>query len=550
MAEKAGEKGLGKTQRALGTASEGSLTHMAKGAVFTATIGSQFLRQAFVQLHQASRVMAYNPAWVKTPDKIVSEVSSYVEFIVSGRQRSVYNNNPFVRFVEDSGFMDSVDKHSLVRGTLMDAAEGRGRFMRMVTAPGRFTQEVGFNFGERGNLLFTLNAVWDKFQRKGMNLADPDVRAAAYAEARAVAGEMTFAGDMPYSQNSLGMFTQFLQVMHKLGAQPFNRNLTGAEKARMVVFDMIMWGPPVYMLNSVMQDFFEEDILPENKMLREMLTEGLEAWGFNAVLRGITGKENIHIDWSSLAPNDYAGFAESIYALASGSIPQVFLNSPFGTMFGKEEGRVRIAYGSLMRFMHLHDPVGETPDDFIMVMKEASKIFSLGNDINKARMMLNAYERQDVYGRSNGEVVSSVEAMVQLFGFGSKSQKDLFELSKAINETKKEHEERVTKLSKDALRYAQTKMEEGSMSMDQITKVSNFMLATLKDDPEGLKIWNRQLSMALTDPDTRLMQLLIKTVNLPGADKLIDEVKKMDGISEEDKQKFISLMEQTRNIGK
>lgn len=544
LAEKLGEKGFGSLQRGADNLSDLNPTHGGKQVVFTAFIASHFMRQFFIQAHQVVRTFAYNPR-VWTNGNILNLPKDYLLYVAGGRNPSVYKSNEFVRFVEDSGIMAAVDKHSLVRDTLIDATHTRslaGKAWDVVMGTSR---KIGFDMGERANMLGHMAAVYDKYKRLGRNMNDPDVKAQAMSEARAITGEMNFAGDMPYNQTSVALFAQFLQVPHKFALVATNRKLSPAEKMRIIAFDMAMWGPPILLVNAAAEKIFGEDILPEDPKARDMLVEGLESYYLNKMFRDMTGKSDIDIDFSSLAPYDYMGFVEMMHAFYDGGLSQLIDNSPAGRLLLSEQGRARIALNSAIRFMRIQDHVGESPDTFMQVLKNTAQIASGFNDPYKAYLMLETYKRYDAYGKPTGDMQHAVEAFAQALGFGNTSQKRLFELSKAVSETAKGYEDEVKNVHKSAMRFSQEVMNKGLMNPEQLHAVNSFLISKYKNDPVALRILDQQTAFALRDPNEQWAYQILRYVGMPGLEDVIPKVKMLN-VPEEDKQRVIKLIQDAK----
>lgn len=546
MAEKAGELGLGKTQRGLLEVAKVSPTGAAKQSVFTAMIAANPVRQIFVQMHQGVRTFAYNAgAWFN--GSVIKLPVEYADYVLAGRPSSLKKSGSFISFVEDSGIMDAVDKQNLVRATLLDAAEARTLPTKAASKTFEIMRKAGFDQGEKGNMLIHMAAVYDKYVRQGANVADSDIKAKMASEARALSYEMNFAGDMPYNQNSAAFFLQFLQVPHKAFLQAFNRKLTPMERMRLITSDAVLWGPPVLLANELSETIFGEDILPEDKKLREILTEGLEAHSMNQMFRWATGNEKIHIDFTSLAPTDYMGWHDMLYAFYTGGIQKMMLESPAGQMFFSEQGRVRTAMASAMRFMGLSKPIGETPDSFMQVMNEVAKVSSGWSNAQKAALMLETYKRYDAYGKPAGDMEHAVEAFAQALGFGGMNQKRLYELSKERSDTFKSFEEEVKFSFKEALRYYQSNMGKGIQNMDQLNAVAQFMLSKYENNPEAYKIIQKELQYALQDPEQNLLSQIVKSSNIPGIEKTISEIK-LGPFTEDDKERAIRILNDAKKF--
>src|SRR5690606_13403776 len=101
--------------------------------------------------------------------------------------------------------------------------------------------------------------------------------------------DMGFTGDMPYNQNWMAAFTQFMQVPHKALLQGFDRRLTPAERSRMVIGDLLIYGAigtPVVMAANAL---FGEEFLDENPELKEWIVDGALQKGGNMFLQTALG---------------------------------------------------------------------------------------------------------------------------------------------------------------------------------------------------------------------------------------------------------------------
>jgi len=334
---------------------------------------------------------------------------------------------------------------------------------------------------------------------------------------------------------------QFLQVPHKAFLQTFNRKLSKTERAKLLAFDMLLWGPPILIANEIAEALTDEDILPDNKELRDFFVEGAESWALNNLIRDVTGEEGIDVDFSSLAPYDYMGFVDMIRAFYSEGLTGMLANSPGGQLFFSEQGRVRNAIGSTLRFMRWEEPVGQTPDEFTQVLIEWGKIFSGFNHGYKAYMMLEAQKRFDAEGRPTGDMQHAIEALAQAFGFGDMDSKRLYELSRATSKAVKDREEEVMGVYKQAMRYASNTMNLGITNGKQMNAVINFALSKYKNDPFAQALILKQLNFDLADPEQKLAYRLLKFHGMPGMESVISEIKLLKA-PEEEKQKTIDAL--------
>jgi hypothetical protein len=536
LAEKAGDKGLGKSQRALLGTGEIAPAQLGKESVFMATIGTNPLRQWIVQAHQGTRMIAYNPiGWMN--GQIPYLFAGFMESRISGRPISK-EMAKFVDFVESSGMMAAVDKQNLVRGTLVDAADSSNKAVRMAVAGPNLLRKIGFDTSEMANTLVHLAAVYEREVRAGKDLTNKALRDEAYSTTRAVSWDMNFAGDMPYNQTAPSLILQFMQVPHKAFLQLLNRRIPVGDRARLIGGDIIFWGPPTLLVSEMMGG----DILPENKDLRELFTYGAESLLLNKAFQTLLKDDSINIDWSSLAPYDMHGWAQILHGFYTGGIQKAIANSPAGQMFLSDGGRVQQALGSALRFFGMSEPIGETPDSYLHVINEVMKISSGWSNATKAYIALEAGKRQDKYGRPVADSVHNAEAIMLAFGFNDASQRDNWKLIEKSNKMTKSFKDDVLKDYKNILQYYQSEMGKGVQSVEQMTAVTSFVLKRYEGNPEALEIIQRQLALDLTDPNSKLLYQIMKASGLPEAEKLKDSIR-MANIPDDQKKLVLDRLD-------
>ena len=543
IALKTNSKTLAKVERAAESLSGLGPTQTGKGLVFAAYLGTNPLRQWIIQTHQATRTWFYNPeGWAR--GEIPKLMTSYIN-IKMGEAAAVASKeaHAFAKFVDDSGVMAAVDKQNLVRGSLADAADHTNAVVRGAVAPLNFLRRIGFDTGERGNMLGHMAAVYDKYKAAGKDLKDLAVRDEAYAEARALSYDMNFAGDLPYNQNSAGMVLQFMQVPHKAMLQLTNRRLDPYMRLRLMAGDLVFWGPPTALISTV----FGDDILPEDPELREAFVFGLESMLLNHSIRMLTKDDKLNIDFSSLAPSDMTGWGEFFVAMYEGGFLQMGLNSPSGALL-KSDGRVQNAVKSMARMFGFQEPIEETPDTFLQVVNEVLSISSGWSNGMKAYLALKSGERYDKYGQAIDTDTHPVEAVMEAFGFTDASRRDLFMANKKAIEMTKQHKEDVTKDVKLILDYVtKNVVDVDNRKLELIQRSTAFALSRYKDDPIAQEIFRQQLMYRLGDANTGLLRNLLKASGLPNAGELKDTIR-MSSLPEEQKQLLIQRIEDVENL--
>lgn len=547
LANKAGEGGFGKTERALLLASEKGPAEFGKGTVFSAYIGMHPLRQLLVQPHQAARTWGYNPIGWMNGD-ITRYMTSYIHSVIHEKTGSVATfsarNQDFVDFVHNSGMMHAVDKQNLVRGFLEDAADNSNRLVRYGAKAVHLPRKIGFDTGEMGNTLAHLAAAYERYQRLGRNMKDPHVRDLAYSEARAVSYDMNFAGDMPYNQTAPSMLLQFMQVPHKAFMQLTNQRIPNDVRRRLIGTDLIMWGGPVAAVSAMLGG----DILPDDPKMKQFFLDGAESMMINEMFRRVTGQDDMKIDFSSLAPYDMTGWAEFFHAMYSGGAEKMMANSPAGQLFSPQ-GRIANAIKSTLRFFSVMEPIEEKPDTFLQVTKEVLSISSGFSAGMKAYVALETGRRYDKFGNLIDSNTHPVEAVFEGLGFGDGNRRDMFLVSKKVNEFSKQYKDDVLKDLKAVREYVAKNLQTDSPNVEMMQRVSSRVLSRYKDSPEALKIIQDQLSLDLQDPNSKLLYMMMKAGGIPEASKMKDTFRQAP-IPDDQKQKILQRVDDLDTIRK
>lgn len=538
MADMTGRVGLGRTERGLNELSHLAPTSLGKNFVFSAYIGTNPLRQLIVQPHQLIRMFSYNPIGMGNG----SAFKLMTEYL--GEVSGLTHSTDFSKWVEKSGTLAGVDKQNLVRGALRDAADASNPVIKAVGKANAVPRIIGFDTGEKANMLGHMAAVWDKNKRAGRDVLDKIVQDEMVSEARAISYEMNFSGDMPYNQTSPAVVLQFMQVPHKALLQMTNRRIPWQVRARMVSFDMLMWGTPVATIAS----FLGTDLLPDDPETREKLLYGFESFLFNNMFNELWGdtETKINVDLSSLAPYDMHGWQKFFAAVYGGGMDDMLLNSPAGQIFLKDGGRMRNAMASMQRYFAGFIEPQQLPEDFIGMLHEVAKISSGYSNAHKATILLDAKKQFDKYGKTIDKDVNYVEAMAQVFGFGTADARDLYETSQSVDKKSKAYKDEVLSVYKSVKQYYQSKLEEGNTDPRFITSVTGFILNKYKDEPVAMQIIASELEKDIRDGQDTLLYKMMKASGLPDPGSLKDDVRRSP-ISEDQKKMIMDRIDDVQN---
>ena len=535
LSSKFDSKGLSLAERGATAVSGLAPAATAKGSVFTAYIASNFLRQWIVQPHQIIRTMAYNPiGWAsgRIP-KLVTQYASEVAGISTGAEGAAFR-----KFIDDSGLLASVDKSNLVKGTLMAAANTTNRFVRIVKKPFEVARIVGFDLGERVNLIGHAAAVYERKIREGVDMTNKALRDEAYSQIRGISGEMNFAGDMPANQNSFSALVQFMVVPQKMLLQASNRKISKADSMRIFAGDMFFWGTPIALIGTVIG----QDVLPENDDLRKVLTDGVEAWAYDRAFTELSG-ERTSIDISSLSPYEFGGWKEFTKAMLTGGTLGVITNSPAGQLYLKEGGKVRGAVSEIGRYFSPFADVTQDKPEFLDMLSKVGEISSGWSNFAKAKLLLETRKRMDQYGNVTDEEVSKYEAFAQVLGFGTTDTRMLYEISKSVGEDTKEYKDSVLAAYKDIKREYYNHFHQEIGSTEMIIAITGWALKAYGDSPVALKIIQDQLKMDLQGKDEALLGQIIKALQIPDITNMRDRIK-LAPLEEEKKQQLYQMIDE------
>ena len=524
-----GKAGFSRTERALGAVSEVAPMAATKAAVFNVMVGTNILRNWIVQTFQASRLPAYD---LISSMKVPFYVQDYVTALLRGKPTE------FSTFLDESGFLASVDKSNLVRGSIENAMDHSSKVLRKAAAPFKIARMAGFDTAEMLNYTVHAAVVFDKFKRAGKNLKNARVREEAFAEIGHLTGNMNYSADFPYNQTALSAATQFLQAPHKMMLQYTNRALPWQARARLAAWDLFFWGAPTALVyNSVVE---EEVPDPE---VRKILVEGAWQHGLNTQFKRVfqTDKE---VDFSSLAPNDLSGFAALYEAVLTGGAEELMTHTPTGSLFG-EQGRVQQAIRMWSQYFKGYYADDLTDVQFTQALKETAKILPAVNNAYKAKLIVDYNERRNARGVVTEEDVPDAYAYFQLFGFGSKNLAELYKESKKLSEATKENKDSLYQVYRHSMGIMAAVNEESISDLETRVRTVNTLLAPYMENPWAKKQMVEWLRRDMVGQDRALQMKLMKLGGLQDNGDIRRSIERLPNLSEEQKQFYISLLNRT-----
>lgn len=535
-----------------------SPTQAAKRTVFNAYIvGSNPIRQWIVQPHQMTRMIAYNPFGVPGMlKKMVGYIGEY-----SGFPQASKEIRDFVKFVEDSGMVAGVDRNSLVRGLGIELSDRSHTATRVVAGVRDAAQLIGFDLGEKMNMLGHLAAVHEKWTKKGINLADKTQRDLALSEARALSYDLNRAGELHYTQSSPAALLQFLQMPHKGLLQLANRKIAPAIRMRLAGWDLAMFGVGGSTLYGALSTAYEkfiddEGILPNDQETRDMFLYGMESFGINWMLNKFNEDgEKSRVDFTALAPNDMDGWARMWHALADDGAFAAWAASPVGQLFAvdgvgasKRNGRIPNAMITIGRYFNVFEELDpENPTEFTSILNDIAKISSGWSAASNAKMMYETRKKLDASGAMIDSTVTIPEVWAAGLGFGTLATKELYMISRNRVQDKKRHEADMDMRYRDILQYYRESISDPKNDINYTQKVTSMLMRSFHGDDLDYIVnkWKRDME----GPQQGLMKQMLDAAGIPDSRRLEDDIKLMPNTSEEEKARLLQYRKDIRQAG-
>lgn len=515
-------------------------SQLGKEVVFHAYIGTNPLRQILVQPHQAIRMMAYNPkGFISGQDRAIG----YVQGLLSPSSITNKEQIAFNKAVEASGIMAAVDKQNLVRGALVEMTESSNRIKRTVGKGLSAPRMVGFDLGERANMLIHFSNVWDKKKREGFDVFDKRVQSEIHSETRALSYDMNLAGDMPYNQNWAALLMQFAQVPHKAILQPLNRRISTSDKVKLAIFDTAMWGVPIYTIS----DWVGKDMTPENTELRQLVQNGIEQQVLNFGIQLVTG-DDTEIDFkSSFSPYDW-GWAEVAYTImVDGSIAKALANSPSGKLLFSENSRLSEAFTTLGQFLHAKDSYGTDPTAW-NVVNDFLRISSGWRGISDAYKAAYIREANDAMTK-DGVVLdpnrSNLEVLMSVVGFQTKNVNDIYELSESLYRNKDKFRDEVMSAYKEAKMTLFKSKDAPATEIRDLARILGEMERVYQHNPEVHDLVMQQFRKDFRGKDKWVVDMALRSFELGEyrLPTLLKRIEDFKGATEEDKVRARTLVQ-------
>lgn len=528
LADTAGLKGWDTVEKLARATGDVNFTAKAKGAAFVSYLASNPLRMILVNGMQGARILAYSH--IHTP-KVIDLVIKW----------SHGGASDFRDFYSSTGLSQSLNRSNLIRGTLLDAAQ---RESAMGSAYGKGVQalrRVGFDIGETINNVISAAAVFEEYKRLGKDVSDLRVRAEMHAKMRAITRNMNRAGDMPYNHNYLALIFTYMQVPHKFALQWADRTLTPAERTRLIVGDLSLWGLPA----GIGTYIANQEGIGDDPILKQMAEEGLMAMFLNWSFSQASGT-NTRIDFSSMAPWDLTGFYDMAMKLVEDeSMAALITESPAGRILGlNAESRLGFALKTTARMFKTLGDDDLTKTTVVDAVDAWLRLSSGWNNMQEAILMYQLGKATDRQGRATDDEVTLPEIAAKAFGFGTKDTKEYYETiigsTKTIEKAREFGKARV-KETMLMIRH----LSDGDLNGAQAIALYTQAMLDPSNFPDRTT-YQAALSSAMVEfknPANNVMQQkLFKTLGLPSTYEDLARLTRGSSLTPEQKELFTNFL--------
>ena len=496
LASRVGERGFRGGEIALEKASNVAPTSMLKNLAFQMYIASNPPRQAALNAHQAVLLTAKFPKYVAS-QRLAADMHAMTYLGMGVKMpktaikltgRSEAELKLMFKQYQKSGLTASIDQHNMVRGSLMDMADA-SKFKEGIVAKGlSVPQRVGFNLGEEINVRSSWLAHYDEATKaKGaLNASDFDRVA---GNARNYTFNMNRAGDMPYNANALSVFFQYMQVPHKSLLQMSNRAISGADRIKLGMYNLVMFTLPP----AAMYDWFG-DVLPdatENPELHEAVVSGLEFYMFNKMAELASG-EDVSVDFGNLAPSDAYGLYDFMRNMLTTELGQIVAHTPSGQLFAGNNPRITKLFKTIASYVNPPDIMAMSPTTLSNVFTDLAALSSGMSNMFEAKMALEHHKAYGNRGQVIDPSVSTPEAILLAFGFRTMDSARATWVGMDMYKQSKEYKEDVNQWYKTLTMKLAS--EGGKADTDEyITTVTSMAFLAFGSDQQAYSIITRNL---------------------------------------------------------
>lgn len=537
MGEALGDSGFGTLQRASNAMAAISPTNSAKGAVFTALLALNPIRQVVVQGSQVTMLVAVNPKWVATTGtgqimylalrQAGVDVKAINASLAPVTGMSVKELDQMWKEFNLTGMAAGIDRQNMASGAVHDAAQRMvdnlpgnvlhniAKFPRNIVTIGR---TLGFDAGEFVSTAGSWAAFRDLAVKAGKDLSSPAVRNEIAAQARNYTGSMNRGGDLPQNQNSLASIFQFTQNMHKmvLGATT-NRINSPLVRASMGISAVTLYGLPTAVVFSPLL----VSLPPEWK---QRLYVGLEGWLLNKTAE-ISMGENPELDFSSFNPFNVYGEVDLIHSIWTTSPGEIIANTPAGSLLFGRNPRLAKFLKTAAQYTNIVDD-DIPPHQFVDVATDFCKIASGCSNVFKARFALATSKKISNGNNITDQYVSKFAAAATLAGIPTIDESLRIDVNNKNYAKSQEFQDDVKTHYKHWKQWVGSQSDNEGAFQYWTRMNSNFYRAYGNDNPAAREVFNKLLHNDMANGDGSMFRSVIR--NSPyysdkSAEQMVDE---------------------------
>jgi hypothetical protein len=533
MAQTAAEHGAYATERGLETLAKVNPTQAAKSTVFGLMISAAPFRQWFVQTHGTIRLAAYDAEALL---RSAPDIQAFLAYKGMGVQSKA--GMELDAFFSRSGLLDAIDKHSLIRGAVHDISMADKPIAKGLQKAVEIPRKLGFDKAEQMNSLVHAAVVRQRYLQKGMDVTDPKVMDQIHAEARAIMGDMNFAGDMPYNQNWAGLFMQFLQYPHKMiMSVTTNRRISTADKIKLVTMDAALFGIPGY---ALLEKFAPKDSLPQDSSVKHVLQSGLEDWAFNKLLSDAAGTK-VNVDFSALSPYEADGFKKFADSVTTTGFSGLMKMAPIMSIVGPN-GKLPEAANRVLRFAGLKETYDGMPvEDYVSVFQGFADMASGWSAGKRAYLAYEAGKLKDKDGMTVVENYTAYNAILTALGFRNKEEFMQFKTTQEIHEAEKTVDADIRQTVQEHIRILSRDQKAGVHDPEKVGVILNVFNKMYADNPKALERANTFIAKELANNKDKMLKGIVESSLNPNVYSRLTEIQKLHQVDDAEINKALNL---------
>lgn len=474
---------------------------------------------------------------------------------------SVKDYQKFLQSWYDSGLPYAVDSNIVLNGILgkgtrplMESplvSTGASAYNTLLAIP-RAGKLAGYDPGEGFNLL----SAW-LFARHRFAKNNPDIdinsktaQATITADARAISGELSRAGELAWSRGILSLPLQFMQVPYKIFLNTLTSKVwSPQEKSRMLFGNLVAFGAGAYFLSDAINTLREKYGSEVPEQVWVAIQGGMIDLSVN-MLASLGVDENEKLDSTTLAVSKgFSPFGSNlvISELLSRSSEKPFQEVLFGpswSMFNTQNGRIPTAIRDMADVFSTTEL--DTKEKIKLAVIQGAQATSGGSNWMKMQFALETGKIISGTGNDTGLHADRKAAIATLFGVSTYEQLDKQWLDTKYFDEQKEIETE----AKHILRMAnENVLFNYNKNMDQYYRekaLINSYLSVIKNNPdhatklymklddlsrkqvegEGDSIYTRMYKSALTkaEEDKQELSNFLRSSQNPKLQELADDL--------------------------